>query len=276
MMVKIALSFLCVVGLLTSSTQAITTTNTANIRGTTDTDDTSLLESSPTRQLGGVDVLWSFGSDSEPRKSLLRFDLAALARAQVLSATLRLAHNTDGLGSPSFSDRKTELFKISQQNAGWVEGGFAIQSPPGLATWNSKSQDITQWAGSPGLNSPGTDYDLVPLGSFTSSKSDPDGTFYEVSFSDLSFLQEWIDDPSTNAGLLLQSEQPVSGQGIFSVYSSEAENVAYQPLLTIEFIIPEPSTHVLLALGILTIVGRRRGKQEDCKVRKTAKDAVTV
>lgn len=114
------LPLICLVSLLPSSAQAFTTNRTAYFRGATATDDTTLLEGTPTRHLGDLDVLWSFGLDGSARKSLLRFDLSALAGVKVLSATLRLAHNTEGLGNGySFSDRKIELFSPAYSRDEW-------------------------------------------------------------------------------------------------------------------------------------------------------------
>jgi hypothetical protein len=94
-------------------------------------------------------------------------------------------------------------YAISPANSGWVEGTafFSVQS--GSCCWNYAKYPSKSWAGSPGLNTPGVDYDSVPLASFnyTNGLNTASLTFNR-NYSQLTQLISSWTNP-TNPGILL-------------------------------------------------------------------------
>jgi len=207
-------------------------------------------------------------------RSLLRFDLSSvsgLAGKTVTNASLTL---TVKGAYHSFANQTVSLYPIFAYNVGWVEGTANGVYQHGSSDWefSADNGDYTsiQWRAVPfgvvyaGLGNPGDAYTNVPAATFLASSTDTNtpGTTVTINFADLSFLQNWINNPSQNAGFLIRAPgmESVALDAFWIWYSSEASNPAFQPVLTVDFI-PEPSVMCLFAAGAL-LVWRRTCRRQ--------------
>ena len=224
-------------------------------QGPTQANDNCLIRNYNEANFGGgpLDVGLQNGSTGI-RRSLLRFDLSALAGKTVTAAslTLTLGRNADA----GMDGATVELDRILPANAGWVMGTGTIfpGGETGASCWNYKAYNTVAWAGLGGLDVAGTDYDATPVGSFTLAGIDTVGKTYTVNFANVSFLQGWINNPANNAGFRITSP---TLEGLTyecaRFYSSEDATASNQPLLTVTYA-PEPSTFALLLIGLLGLL----------------------
>ncbi|MBN2307319.1 MAG: DNRLRE domain-containing protein [Candidatus Hydrogenedentes bacterium] len=163
--------------------------------------------------------------------SLIRFDLSAVPKgAQVVSATLRL-HDRD----KEWPDAETvvDVQRILPANGDWPEGENTGTRVPvaGTSCWNYHSHDGRPWAGSPGLNTAGTDYAEPPMGSATVAP----GHQGPIEFAlDPKAVQQWIDAPETNAGMRVYPSRASAKGQVLYVYSSDRPEDAVRPALAVE------------------------------------------
>jgi len=166
-----------------------------------------------------------FEVDAQPLNvGLLRFDLSAVAsNTQVLGATLSLV--TGECSSCALEKGTIELFQMFEA---WEEGG--LDSAPGVCNWVNR-QAAKKWttAGA-GAGSRGS----MPLASFIPAEIE---TAYDVVLPP-ALVQGWIDDPSNNFGISLQSTSVQQG-ALFE--SSESKVQAARPQLVLELhLLPQP------------------------------------
>lgn len=144
----------------------------------------------------------------------------------------------------TFDNHIIDLYAIDPANAGWNEG---------TSTWNEKvSTTDTAWTPGPGLGvTPGNGGYGPLLDSFT---WDGSATFSMT--VPQSVINDWIQNPSNNAGILLRDrENPGDADNRLRLYSSEdAQNA---PVLSFEAI-PEPTSLCLFGAAALMVSRRRR------------------
>jgi hypothetical protein len=204
------------------------------------------------------------------RHAVVRFDITSLAGQflSINSVRLRLY--------PSFVQTSAadaiELYRLAPANSGWVEGngtsftGFGPEDVGG-STWGYRIQGSsqftgTQWAGSPGASTAGTDYLTPALAVVGYNSSTPLQTAFDLVFNDASFISTWAS--GNNPGLFLKSTSDASvTTSIQRIAFSSREGgagVGLQPELIIDYTpIPEPAgiAHLGMAL-LLAISGRWR------------------
>ena len=73
----------------------------------------------------------------------------------------------------------------------------------------------------------------------------------------VALLQDWIDNPSNNAGFLLRLDGAQGQDRNDGVHSSEAALLSDRPLLTINYVVPEPTAAVTM-MGLLTLTLARK------------------
>ncbi len=111
------------------------------------------------------------------------------------------------------------LFKVKEANKEWQQGNMESLPQYTAASWQSKGNG-EQWAGGEsGCGIPGIDYYQTPLGTALASKYD--GEWLEFALP-AELVQDWLDKPGDNAGLLLKviSDKEILGDHVL-FYSTE-------------------------------------------------------
>lgn len=170
------------------------------------TEDTHISSSEPTFNFGNGVTEDQVNEIGPGTKSLIRFDLSAFEGqfSQIKSIELQLSISLVSNDSGGTID----VFAISQANADWVEGTAPKDGglQEGSSSWDAPRQGSSAWAGSPGLGTPGTDHSSDPLVSVSVSSTGTNKFKFEGSTSELTALVETWTSPTTNAGILLSTE----------------------------------------------------------------------
>jgi hypothetical protein len=182
---------------------------------------------------------FSVGTAVGLRKGLLRFDLTSLPAGydSIKRITLKLTeHPTyDSTGSGLIN-----AYRIAAANKEWVEGTGSGAAQDGSACWAYKAYSATSptnWAGSPGLSTPGTDYDTETVGTFDFDTTS--NRVYEVELAPYTpalrdaLVAEWRGPQANNAGIVLIG--PTVKGNELEIASSENSTTAARPVLTVEY-----------------------------------------
>ena len=201
--------------------------------------DTSLLEVSPSNNLGGYFGMNSGTTQNGPRtRALLRFDLSSLPTNTVVqSATLTVHVTQQPIDGYDFT-----AFGLHRMFRPWGEGdkipvtqpGQGVPATAGEATWLHAFYPTNQWT-EPG-GQPGTDYSSIES-SFE--------IIYDVAGSPYIFpstpelvddVQAWINKPATNHGWMFRcaDELPRFTARRFGT-REDADNA---PLLELKYLVP--------------------------------------
>lgn len=190
------------------------------LRGPALTDDADLIgyDSLKDMNFGNSDLLDLGGG--EPRRPLLRFDLSSLSGRQVEDAALQLTIVT---GAGSFFNALVNFYAISAADADWEEM---------VCTWNEKAPGVP-WSGGPGLG--------APTGTHVAQIYGSDLTYHPVDheytiqfFAGISFIQNWIDNPASNGGFLIQTPSLEGTGNRLRPGSSDNATLNYQPSLLLK------------------------------------------
>ena len=101
------------------------------------------------------------------------------------------------------------------------------------ATWN-KATNLENW-GLPGCNHTTSDREATPLDEASLFERDT-----WVTWSVTGAVQQWVDDPSSNKGLLLQQTNQTVG-GEFDIRESEYVGVEVRPYLSVTYTLATPT-----------------------------------
>lgn len=212
-----------------------------------------IISSTPNQNYGTTTSIQAGSVTGEKRKALIRFDLSAFSGYTVQGdATFTLYQR-----NPFGAQTDMSLYQISAANAGWIQGNGGNPADPGEAAWNFKIQGAPQtaWAGSAGLSTSGTDYLATALNTFTYVPG-VNGTAVNITIA-AAVLQGWIDNPSSNAGMLLVADTITAGQyGTF--YNSAATQSVRPKLVFTAVAIPEATTMGLFGVSSVALLLARR------------------
>jgi hypothetical protein len=178
------------------------------------TIDTMIKESAPNTASGGATTIFADGDDpgstGEDDAILLRWNVGAIPAGSTVTAASITFDVTDFTNSTGYN--------INELKRAWTEGG---------ATWNNyKSGTSWQIAGAEGSNDRGS----TVLGTVNPTVT---GSFtVNLNQAGLAVIQNWIDDSTSNHGLIITNESTNNGLG---VSSSEASTKASRPELTITY-----------------------------------------
>lgn len=170
------------------------------------------------------------------QRALLAFDVASIPSTAVCnSATVTITRSPQ---SDVYVYTQT-IYSIAAANAAWVEGTKnGATAGAGESCWNALAADgaggvTTAWAGSAGLSTAGTDYEIGAIGLYTGNRNDAAGTQYTASLN-IDRVAAWFGTPNSNYGMLFIP----SGVGAGISASSDHATAAYRPKLTVEYTLP--------------------------------------
>ncbi len=215
----------------------------------TATEDTRLEGRSDLQHnVNGSNTLVAVGTDlgnpAEVQRAIVFFDLTGQADP-IGDATLSFVVRD----LRTFAGQSVSVHLIAAANAGWTDAN---------ADWIDLDDSVsTPWTGGGGLGSPGGTGFGTALGTYTFTAGDVAGTTVSWTIPQ-AVIQGWIDDPSSNAGLLLyETTEGITNDFVF-LYSSEAASSSNFPSLS--YSVPEPSTFVMMAGALcgLGLIGWRR------------------
>jgi len=205
--------------------------------------------------------------DSRMTHFLQRFDVSSIPAGSIInSAFLTTYFANDNANNRTFTN-----VKLSQLQPGkaWIEGVGQNPATDGSVTWNSQAaratpETTTPWA-TPGATSAS---DIVLATTQTFDLVGVDGTATAVNRNITLWVQDWVNNPANNTGLLWwggNSADSDSGNRRFLLGSKEdgagpaGDLAAAAPTLVIDYtVVPEPGAIVLLAAGLLTLIAGRR------------------
>lgn len=214
--------------------------------------DTSLFENHSDSNLGGTTLVAGTNQQYSRSRALFRFDLSTLPAGATISEvhvqlTVTRRPDPDQHGGPLDSD--FSLFRVLLP---WGEGnGVEVtgsNAQHGDATWNDRLFGSDSWTAPGGLS--GVDYANDP--SATTSISGVGNYLWGSSTELITDAQSWLDDPLTNFGLMLISQNEGSaGTGRRFASRDQPGGGIPGPKLMLTYTVPsvpEP-TSMLLAVS---------------------------
>ncbi len=168
--------------------------------------DTFIISSAPDNNAGG-NTLLNLGTDGQGgvRRGLLRFDLSAIpAGATVTSAVLRLTVVRIPFGGPMNSNFK--LYRLlADWSGGTQAGNSGAPAAEGEVTWNSRLHGTGGWT------VPGAASDAESTASASQFVNSISGVTYEWAGAGVARdVQDWMNEPGSNFGWLLRSDNEES------------------------------------------------------------------
>ncbi len=170
----------------------------------TATKDTWINQQSPTNNYGQSNLLYLNETESQQKRALLQFDLSKFSGSAISTAELFFYVNSANFGA---------ILELNKMDQDWEEG--TQNQSAGTSNWNQAYLDQS-WNGG--------NFDATPL------LSEPVNSIGWKSVSIPSTLiQEWLDDPDTNFGLMLRNNLPIAN-AILSISSTETTVAPYLSL----------------------------------------------
>lgn len=150
-------------------------------------------------------------------KSLIKFDLSSIpGGATITGVTLRLYYNFKN----SFTSGTIKFHRVLSGNSDWNVG---------QCTWNNRKTS-TNWAGSAGCSTSGTDYSSTEMGSSNADQTNPSYVDVTLDNSEFSLMV------SNNYGMILFSPDMQGASAAIAYASFDDATAAYHPKLTIDYL----------------------------------------
>jgi hypothetical protein len=222
--------------------------------------DNTLIESADGSLSNGAGPAFFAGrtgqSSNSIRRSLLAFDVVGnLPAGSVIEHVSLVLHRTGGPELPAVLSLHRLLSDWGEGSSS-VDGAIGAPSTEGDATWihtfydpGDPTDPDDRW------NLAGGDFEIVPSASVFSVLGDE---FRWASSGMVSDVEVWLDGSAGDYGWILRGDESQSRSSV-KLASREYEILDYRPSLTIDYtIIPEPSTALLVGLGLANLAVRRR------------------
>jgi hypothetical protein len=216
---------LCVSGLILFGSFFCSFADTVVFSGTGQLEDTLLrgddLQTSAVNNYGGGEfVMIGRLNESVVANSLIRFtSLSSLSGHTITNATLRLYNNQ--INNSQTADVTIDVYEVAAANSNWVEGACLGTTGWDASDWRFKIQNTSEWAGGRnGCGAAGTDYKTNRVGRV--SAMDAAGWIDIKLNADV--VQNWINNPAQNYGILLTAPGAVAGEIGYFAASEATEN----------------------------------------------------
>ena len=225
--------------------------------------DTTLIQVAPDANMGGSDFFNAGTAGNGNRnRGLMQFSLldAIPPGSTILNAFLTL----DIVHQPGV-DLTTGTFTLRRVLVSWGEGDKrpAEEGSPGLGApaTDGEANWVFRFVGGPAWSVPGgqngADFSaVVSSTAYVYGLGDP--VEFESTPNLTADVQSWLDDPQSNHGWMLTSEDERIRKTARGFASSEDPGGG--PTLMVEFTpVPEPCVLTLLSTGLVFLLGWRRG-----------------
>jgi hypothetical protein len=216
---------LCMSGLILFGSFFCSFADTVVFSGTGQLEDTLLrgdnLQTSAVNNYGGsAFIMIGRLNESVVANSLMRFTaLSSLSGHTITNATLRLYNNQ--INNSQTADVTVDVYEVAAANSDWVEGDYLGTTGWDASDWRFKIQNTSEWAGGQnGCSIAGTDYKTNRVGRVLAV--DASG-WVEIKLN-ADVVQNWIDNPAQNCGILLTAPGAVAGEIGYFIASEAAEN----------------------------------------------------
>jgi len=151
---------------------------------------------------GAAEYLLMQASATDQAHALIEFDCSSIPQdAHCDAATLYLYHN-EGAGDPC----SVNIYSIALANANWPEGTHSGSTAgAGDCCWDhldAESGNETNWAGSVGCSTSGTDYESSAIGSFSTTGAEGAGDEESASLN-TERVGRWFGLSNANYGIIL-------------------------------------------------------------------------
>jgi hypothetical protein len=182
------------------------------------------------------------------RRGLIQFDIASKipAGAKITSVSLTM-RDVMGLNGDPVVELHTALNSWGEGSS-FQNGGMGATATAGDATWYYRffNDDTKKWA------NPGGDYSGTISGSAVVKDDLGGGQLFTWTGPQMVLdVQAWLDSPSTNFGWFVLGDE-TRGQSAKRFNSGESTiSPNVPPVLSVTYVIPEPSTLVLSICGLM-------------------------
>jgi len=157
------------------------------------------------------------------RHHMFWFDVSSIAPGTTISgATLNLYFDNNG---PAITDYKVSPFMSGND---WIEGTTNEPALTGEPTWNSRQHSQNFWE-VPGAT--GTTNDIDDPKTVTVDKLTGNGW---VTVDVTGIVQDWIDTPANNKGMLLWGGDGGGSAGYWNLSNSEDDDINLRPYLQVD------------------------------------------
>ena len=184
-------------------------------------------------------------------RSLLAFDIAGAIPAGSIITDVELTLTVQMAG-PGSGDDEYSVHRVTQdwgEGTSFATGGNGASSTTDDATWIHTFFSTGVW------NAPGGDFEA------TASATESIGTFGPETWGSTAELvadvQAWLDDPSSNYGWILIGDEAANSS---ARQFASRESSTNAPVLTVQYIVPEPNTLAIALVGSVSsaLLHRRR------------------
>lgn len=160
---------------------------------------------------------------------LIRFDLRGVDCRKVGKAVFRIYKPMNV--TQTSGEVPLALYAVSPANSGWVEGHSESLPEFDGASWQYKGSGKPWAGGENGCSVAGVDYSARPIGRVMASKYK--GEWLEFALP-AALVQDWIDHPSRNAGLLIRVDETPAVLGDHVLFYSVEHSSGKGPQLVID------------------------------------------
>jgi hypothetical protein len=193
------------------------------------------------------------------RRAVLAFDFSSFPAGSTVtdaSLALQVTRTNGALAEPFTLNPLTASWGEGASNAGSPGGGGGVAGT-GDATWIHRFYNTSAWT------MPGGDYSPTVS---ASQQLAGVGSYVFSSPQTAADVQGWLDNPSVNFGWVLRGDESLA-QGTLGAKefaSSEHATLGFRPMLTVNYIVPEPAALALIAVGAVGLLRRRRADDRHC------------